>query len=239
MGSYASYAVVEEVYAADAARMLEEMRAEETRANPDGKIVGHQNRVALLARGIAIASGFAREDVEAITLAARFHDIGKLDVDRAVLDKPGRFTPEERAHVDRHSDFGAIRLERIPGISPVMVDAARYHHERYDGGGTFGLEGEDIPVVARILTIADVYDALVTPRVYKAGVPAETTLLMMTAPSGTPGIGQDMFDPGFLRTFVSLRLDDPDLDASPEGLSALRAFADSPVPEASAARPLR
>ena len=232
MAPFAKFAVVEEAYAADAARMLEEMRAEEALANPDGMVVGHQCRVAMLSRGIARASGMDREGIELVTLAARYHDIGKLDVDPAILNKKGRFTPEERLAVSMHSELGARRLESIPGISKVMVDAARYHHERYDGEGTCRLAAEEIPEVARILAIADVYDAMVSERVYKPGHPADETLLLMTSPAEYPDLGAAAFDPRLLRAFVRLRLDDPAFVASDGNRAALEEFAASPLPDA-------
>lgn len=233
MVAFAQLAVVSDAYSADAARMLEDLRREEASANP-GDVISHEHRVALSTRALAKASGVSRDDVELMTLAARYHDIGKLDVPAEILNKPGRFTPEERALVERHAEFGARRLERIPGISPTMVDAARYHHERFDGNGYAGLTGEAIPLVARIIAIADVHDALAAKRVYKEPMPEAEVLLAMTSDEAFPALGHRAFDPGLLRTFVGLRLASSGFEATEAQLADLRAFVDSPAPDASA-----
>ena len=106
--------------------------------------------------------------------AAPMHDLGKIAVDDAILRKPGRFTPEEFAQMKKHAPEGARIVKRIlEGIDDVdfmnlAVNVAHYHHERWDGSGyPEGLKGEEIPLEARIMAIADVYDALVSKRVYK------------------------------------------------------------------------
>ena len=102
------------------------------------------------------------------------HDLGKIAVDDAILRKPGRFTPEEFEQMKRHAAEGArIVHEVLKGTDDVEFhhiaeNVAHYHHERWDGSGyPEGLSGEDIPIEARIMAIADVYDALVSKRVYK------------------------------------------------------------------------
>lgn len=233
MVGFVKLAVVAETYSADAARMLEELRREEASANP-GDVISHEHRVALSTRALAKAAGVSRDDVELMTLAARYHDIGKLDIPAAILNKPGRFTPEERALVERHAELGAVRLERIPGISPTMVDAARYHHERFDGNGYARLTGEEIPLVARIIAIADVHDALGAKRVYKEPMPEAEVLLAMTSDDDYPALGHRAFDPGLLRTFVGMRLAATGFEATESQMATLQAFADSPAPETEA-----
>ena len=106
--------------------------------------------------------------------AAPMHDLGKITIDDAILRKPGRFTPEEYEVMKSHSPEGAKILEQIlkdvtdKSLEGIAINVAHYHHERWDGKGyPNGLKGDDIPLEARIMAIADVYDALVSKRVYK------------------------------------------------------------------------
>ena len=106
--------------------------------------------------------------------AAPMHDLGKITIDDAILRKPGKFTPEEYEVMKTHSPEGAKILEQIlkdvtdKSLEGIAINVAHYHHERWDGKGyPNGLKGDDIPLEARIMAIADVYDALVSKRVYK------------------------------------------------------------------------
>ena len=112
--------------------------------------------------------------------AAPMHDLGKITVDDAVLRKPGKFTPEEFAIMKTHAAEGARIVAQIldgtddEGFAKIAVNVAHYHHERWDGSGyPKGLKGEQIPLEARIMAIADVYDALVSKRVYKESMSFE------------------------------------------------------------------
>ena len=106
------------------------------------------------------------------------HDLGKIAVDDAVLRKPGRFTPEEFEKMKAHAAEGARIVHEVlkdtddPDFQRIAENVAHYHHERWDGSGyPEGLSGEAIPIEARIMAIADVYDALVSKRVYKESMP--------------------------------------------------------------------
>ena len=106
--------------------------------------------------------------------AAPMHDLGKIAVDDAILRKPGKFTPEEYEEMKKHSAEGAKIIAEILDESvekefrQIAINVAHYHHERIDGTGyPLGLKGDEIPIEARIMAIADVYDALVSKRVYK------------------------------------------------------------------------
>lgn len=116
---------------------------------------------------------FSEEDIRQISLAAILHDVGKISVPDAILNKPGKLTPEEFAIMQRHTVSGDEMLTRIPQLKglPFYDYArliARHHHERWDGKGyPDGLAGDDIPLCAQIVGVADVYDALVSLRVYK------------------------------------------------------------------------
>ena len=121
----------------------------------------HSERVGALARSIGVEIGVEGVDLEVLHWAGLLHDIGKLAVPEEILTKPGRLTPEEWIQVQRHPAVGAELLRTISsGLEPVAA-AVRAHHEQWDGSGyPDGLAGEDIPLAGRIVTVADVYDAL-------------------------------------------------------------------------------
>ena len=128
-----------------------------------------------------------REDVERISLASALHDIGKIAIPEHILNKPGRLTAEEFAVMKTHSAVGGEMLDALPlqhqGESLVKTarEICRWHHERYDGRGyPDGLRGEDIPIAAQVVALADVYDALTSERVYKPPFPHEQAIRMIT-----------------------------------------------------------
>jgi putative nucleotidyltransferase with HDIG domain len=132
----------------------------------------------LLVTGVAVdfglSLGLPRSDIERLHLAAMFHDIGKAKIPLAVLDKPGRLDPEERAMIETHPMVGYDVLNGTPGISPEVLDAVRHHHEFLDGSGyPDGLCANSISDVVRILTISDIFAALIEERRYKRGMPRD------------------------------------------------------------------
>lgn len=171
------------------------------------EVTSHSDSVASLAFRLAVSVGFGPSEAATIESATRCHDFGKLAIPSELLHRAGGFTEEEFTVVKAHTKAGWDLLgEDAPRVA---LDIARYHHERYDGYGYERLKGEDIPFAARIVQVADVYDALRSRREYKDAMTEEAVLELMTADSASPGFGRRQFDPFLLRTFVSMRLSDP------------------------------
>jgi len=135
----------------------------------DPYTAGHSRRVAVFAVAIADQLGFDAELKGTLWAAGYLHDLGKLAVPVRVLVSPGRLDPGDMQLVKAHATVGAEILSSIPSLRHLRA-AARYHHERWDGGGyPEGLAGDNIPLVPRILAVADAYDAMTTGRAYRAG----------------------------------------------------------------------
>lgn len=133
---------------------------------------GHSERVgqyaAILARGMAADYDFSEEDILRIHYIGIMHDIGKIGVADTVLNKPGRLTESEFSLMKKHVEIGAEMLAGMNDSISGLVDGIRYHHERFDGKGyPEGLSDTEIPLVARILCLADCYDAMTSNRVYR------------------------------------------------------------------------
>ncbi|MFN2576893.1 MAG: HD-GYP domain-containing protein [Pyrinomonadaceae bacterium] len=162
---------------------------------------GHSVRVGKYSEVIAREMGWADEEVEGITIAGYLHDIGKLIVDLSVLNSPGRFNAKEQKEMNRHPSAG---YEILAPISHPYADIplmARYHHERLDGKGyPDGLKGDQIPAGAKIVTLADSFDAMTTDRPYRKKLPLEDVLEDFRVNTGT------QFDPevvcAFCRAFL-------------------------------------
>ena len=128
---------------------------------------GHSERVAAYSRALSVALGLPQLEIETIELAGLLHDLGKIGVPDAVLQKPGRLDAGERSVIEQHADLGARILADNAALEP-LVPLVRHHHERYDGKGyPSGLSGEDIPLGAAIIAIADTYDTMTTDRPYR------------------------------------------------------------------------
>jgi diguanylate cyclase (GGDEF)-like protein/putative nucleotidyltransferase with HDIG domain len=129
---------------------------------------GHSERVAAYARAIAITLGLPTIDVETIELAGLLHDIGKIGIPDAVLQKPGRLDPEERAMIMEHAAIGAKILADNAALMS-LVPLVRHHHEWYGGGGyPDGISGDQIPIGSAIISVADTFDTMTTDRPYRA-----------------------------------------------------------------------
>ena len=158
----------------------------------------HSNRVSYYAQGISTAFEMPEEDLVQVKIGALFHDIGKIGVPDLILQKPGPLTPEERQEIMKHPEIGEKIIGAIEGMEKVAI-IVRAHHERFDGRGyPDGLTGEDIPLAARITTVADCFEAMVSPRVYSKGRSVEYALNELKRCSGT------QFDPQVVEFFLSL-----------------------------------
>ena len=146
---------------------------------------GHSQRVAMLSRQIGESAGLRGADLKNIHIAGLVHDVGKIGMPEAILRKQDRLTDIEFAQVKQHPEIGWRILRAIPQFAPVL-DGVRYHHERIDGRGyPHGLKGDGIPLFARIIAIADTFDAMSSTRTYRAAKPRATVLAEMQACAGT------------------------------------------------------
>lgn len=133
----------------------------------DPYTAGHSERVSYYAEMLGAAAGVSHEEREILRYGGLFHDIGKIAIRDDVLLKPGKLTPEERLEIQRHPVAGRDLLKNMRTLESAMP-VVYHHHERYDGSGyPEGLKGESIPLLARVASIADVYDALTTKRPYR------------------------------------------------------------------------
>jgi response regulator RpfG family c-di-GMP phosphodiesterase len=159
---------------------------------------GHSRRVRRYALRLANAVGLERRERRRLLLAAKLHDIGKIGVPEAILNKPAALTPQEQDVVSRHPVIGERILRPIVRSRAVLA-AVRGHHERLDGKGyPDGLKGSHIPLLARLLAVADCFDALTSARAYRQALPVPDALDVMRAGAG------NQFEPEFVRALVEV-----------------------------------
>ena len=160
--------------------------------------LGHGARVSALAEPVAVRLGWDRERVRTLRTAAPLHDIGKVKVRPQVLTKPGPLTPQERQEIERHPAAGAqlvLPLRRYHATLPYVL----FHHERWDGGGyPAGLSGRRIPAEARVLAVADSFDAMISERTYRRPLTHSEALAEVERGAGT------QFDPVVAELFVEV-----------------------------------
>lgn len=158
----------------------------------------HSRRVATYAYRLARHLGWSRREASNLALAALIHDLGKTWIANNILNKSEALSTEERRTIERHPVIGATILIGCD-VDPFYVETVLHHHEAWDGGGyPAGLQGEDIPLGARILAVADVYDALTTERPYKAPLSRATARERLLLGSATK------FDPTVVQAFLML-----------------------------------
>ena len=164
----------------------------------DQRTSDHSKRVAIYSKKIAREYGLDEKQCRDIEWSAHMHDIGKIGIPDAILNKPGRLTDEEYAVMKSHTTRGAEILKDFTLLDNV-IDGAQYHHERYDGRGyPKGLKGEEIPLFARIIGVADAFDAMTANRIYRQQMDFSYVLGEMERGRGT------QFDPQFVDILLKL-----------------------------------
>lgn len=159
---------------------------------------GHSSRVAEYSREIAGRFGYEGKQLEDIYMMGLLHDVGKIGIPDAVINKPAKLTDEEYDIIKNHPVLGARILGNIKEM-PALQRGARWHHERYDGKGyPDGLSGEDIPEEARIIAVADAYDAMTSHRSYRKPLPQGVVREEIEKGMGT------QFDPEFARIMLGM-----------------------------------
>jgi putative two-component system response regulator len=165
---------------------------------------GHSLRVANYAREIACRIGKAPDDQDEIYSIALLHDIGKIGIPSAIINKPTFLTNEENEVMKHHAAIGAEILKEMTAMPNAAV-AAHYHHERYDGTGyPEGLKGEEIPECARIISVADAYDAMASKRSYRDVLPQAVVRAEIAKGRGT------QFDSRFADVLIQMIDEDTD-----------------------------
>lgn len=159
---------------------------------------GHSKRVAMYAAEISKRMGLSEDEIQNIYYAGLLHDSGKISIPDAVLNKPGKLTDEERLLIQSHTVAGGKMLKQLSSIRGIR-ETALYHHERYDGGGyPEGLRGEAIPLYARIVGVADSYDAMSSNRVYRRHLNKDEIIEEIQKGAGT------QFDPEIVKYMVDM-----------------------------------
>jgi HD-GYP domain-containing protein (c-di-GMP phosphodiesterase class II) len=170
---------------------------------------GHVHRVSNLAVNLGRGLGLGEDDLDRLALAGVLHDVGKIHMDPGILGKPGPLDPSERDLMERHPELGfAMTRNRL---DPKISEAILYHHERFDGTGyPFGLAGEAIPILSRIVLVADAFDAMTSKRAYQPALPVDFAVHEITKNAGT------QFDPAVVEIFIGLA----EINALPLEMSA-------------------
>ncbi len=158
---------------------------------------GHSERVSMLAQVVARRLGWKTSRLGALRLGALLHDVGKLNLDDAVLRKPGPLDEREFGEVKRHPQAGARLIRGFENLRPALPYVL-FHHERWDGHGyPTGRSREQIPLGARIVAVVDAFDAMISMRPYRRALPVSSALAELERGAGT------QFDPGVVRAFLS------------------------------------
>ena len=164
----------------------------------DQYTAGHSAAVAIYARDIAQRMGLAEEQQELVHLCGLVHDIGKIGLPAGLLEKPGPLTLEERRQMEQHSEIGERILRNVDDYSEI-ADVVRSHHERIDGMGyPDGIPGDEIPLLARIIGVADAYDAMTSDRPYREALPSRVARMRLAQAVGT------QFDTGVVAAFEAI-----------------------------------
>ncbi|MFN0010531.1 MAG: HD domain-containing phosphohydrolase [Phycisphaerales bacterium] len=230
MGAFMDNAVL---YADQQAMFMGTLRAMTAAIDAkDRYTCGHSERVAMLSKQLALAAGLGPEVAERLHICGIVHDVGKIGVPEQVLGKPGRLTDEEFGQIKMHPEIGHTILRDIPLLEDILP-GVMHHHERYDGKGyPAGLVGADIPLFARIIALADTFDAMSSTRSYRSAMPREKVLAEFARCAGS------QFDPVLAAAFLTVDL--APYDAMVAKHRAAEIGLRNPVPAAGeAAEPLR
>jgi HD-GYP domain-containing protein (c-di-GMP phosphodiesterase class II) len=158
----------------------------------------HSTRLAEWGLRVARDLGVPENFMPDMEMGALLHDIGKIGVPDGILNKPGRLTPEEFEIVKRHPEFGWTVIRNLPGLEQTSLYVL-HHHENFDGTGyPAKLKGSEIPIGARIVSVIDAFDAMVSSRPYRQGLPVAEAIRRLHESSGT------QFDPAVVKSFVSI-----------------------------------
>jgi HD-GYP domain-containing protein (c-di-GMP phosphodiesterase class II) len=230
--------VVNQAHARVRRSRLETLHALETFANivdeRDPSTYRHSVRVAGYVDELARALGLPYSDIDRLRWAARLHDLGKVAVDASALRKPGKLTPDQWGAMWRAPRLSARLLRRFE-LSAAEARAVELHHERHDGRGYYAVPGDELPLASHFLIVADSYDAMLSERPYRPGLPREAALAEIERNAG----GQ--FHPGVAKAFVAVqRGQEPYSALTPEEQEELRGAATSyRVPAIPGARDLK
>ncbi len=165
----------------------------------DGYTRGHSERVAFYATAVAAQLGLSPKEMEIIRKGALLHDIGKIGVKEEVLLKPGAFTKEEMEHIKIHPSVGYDICKPLKSIAPCLC-CIRSHHERIDGEGyPDHLSGKEIPLLAKIISVVDSFDAMTTDRPYRKKMPKETAFKIFEKEKT-----QGQWDPAIVEAFLDM-----------------------------------
>jgi putative nucleotidyltransferase with HDIG domain len=166
----------------------------------DSYTSGHSQNVSIYATNIAMKMKLSQDLIEAIRIGGLLHDIGKIGVPESILLKPGKLSEDEFAIIKTHPNIGYEMIKHVKEFHDKgILDIVMYHHERYDGKGyPKGLKGEEIPLAARIMGVADSFDAMTSKRVYSQKMSIKDALLEIKKNKGT------QFDPEVADVFLSL-----------------------------------
>jgi putative nucleotidyltransferase with HDIG domain len=157
----------------------------------------HSYRVSVYAAQIAAYLGLDPERVEDVRAAALLHDIGKLDISRDILYKAARLSEDEYKEMQKHVEMGIAMLKPVGGSLRTILPIVLSHHDKFDGSGYHPTEGEHIPIEARIITVADVYDSLTSDRPYRKAIAPHEARDIIVKGSGTD------FDPRVVNAFLA------------------------------------
>lgn len=160
-------------------------------------LYGHVYRVSSFAGQIGMAMGLATDDIERLRTVGVLHDVGKIHIDPEIIAKPGPLGPDEVTSMRRHPEFGFAMT--VESFDRAIAEAVLHHHERWDGGGyPHGLAKNEIPLLARIIAVADAFDAITSDRAYQPALPVDYAVSELRAHAGL------QFDPDCAVVFADL-----------------------------------